>query len=102
MHRNKYVNCRTCFIYRIQLSCGKSFIRQTGRCNNEILRDQSNKLSTHRDKCGSVPGFKDTDIIGRSKNELCRLVIESAHMEEFDDACVSKSSLSLLWELELL
>lgn len=110
-HRKGYVICRTCVIYRILLACGNNYIRKTGRCINDRLREHSNKLNKpsldgflaiHSHKCRCVLRF-EVSYYQEKQMQINYLSIPSAHIEEFGNACVSQSSMSLSKkELEFL
>uniref|UniRef100_A0A224Z9U5 Tick transposon n=1 Tax=Rhipicephalus zambeziensis TaxID=60191 RepID=A0A224Z9U5_9ACAR len=101
-----YVPCSTCVVYAIPLSCGKTYIGQTGRCINERLREHAQKVNNNVDKGAHLvahlnscyrcaPRFRETMILGRSNNEHARLALEAYHIKKRSADCISDTSIYL-------
>lgn len=52
-HANSYAECNVGVVYEIPLSCGKSYVGQTGRCVNVRMREH--ELSFKNDTSGHLP-----------------------------------------------
>ncbi|XP_064470235.1 uncharacterized protein LOC135384986 [Ornithodoros turicata] len=102
-HRNPYVECRQNVVYRIPLSCGKSYVGQTGRCVNDRLREhwlnfkncRGGWLAEHCRVCGCEPVVAQCVIIGRNSDRTAREIIEAQTIKDLGQTCVSVSSIAL-------
>ena len=105
-HGVSYVPCAVGVVYAIPLSCGKTYVGQTGRCVNERLREHAQKVNKNTDKgahlaahinsCSNCEArFEGTSILGRSENEHARLALEAYHIKKRARLCISDTSLSL-------
>lgn len=107
-HRSKFVECVEGVVYKIPLSCGRSYVGQTGRCLNERLREHNHacgqlqapgNLAAHCSKCNCKALLDTTSILARSKDRTKREIIEAFHMASGrHGACVSEPSLALRQE----
>uniref|UniRef100_A0A147BL58 Putative tick transposon n=1 Tax=Ixodes ricinus TaxID=34613 RepID=A0A147BL58_IXORI len=104
-HRNKFLDCSTCVVYDIPLSCGRSYVGQTGRCVNERAREHasavkqtpSGHLAVHCARCPCTPMFTNTAILGRHSEKTTREVHEAFIIKTRGvDKCVSEPSVALL------
>ena len=80
-HRTKYATCEKGVIYNIPLSCGRSYIGQTGRCINDRAREHAaslrnisagGHLSAHCRECRCTDTFFFFFIDGQSFKDLTR------------------------------
>lgn len=70
----RYTACACNVFYKIPLTCGRVYIRQTGRCFNETAREHRlavrNKsegyLAAHRIRCGCDPLLGLTKFINKA------------------------------------
>lgn len=93
----------------VPLSCGSSYIGQTGRCLNDRLREHSRNvgnypdgsLSVHCHECGITnkkpckPLFNMCRIVDKNKNQGVREIIEANCIRKAGAACVSAPSVFL-------
>ena len=112
-HKRKLVECAEGVVYKIPLTCGKSYIGQTGRCLNERLREHKyacgqlqapGNLAAHCAGCSCEAVFDTTSILARSSERTKREIIEAFHMASGrHGTCVSEPSIALTpEEIELL
>ncbi|XP_040062456.1 uncharacterized protein LOC120837287, partial [Ixodes scapularis] len=103
-HANQYVECATSVVYNIPLSCGKSYVGQTGRCINERAREHawsvkqspSGNLAVHCDRCPCSPELEKTTVLGRYENKTAREIHEAFRIREQGvSLCISAPSLHL-------
>ncbi|XP_072142758.1 uncharacterized protein [Dermacentor andersoni] len=103
-HQNKFTECRTRVVYRIPLSCGRSYIGQTGRCFNERAmehcRNLRNKegsfLAEHCRDCSNCrPQFDKTKFLKYGKDRYEREIVEAFFIKKEGNACVSRPSIML-------
>lgn len=102
-HKSNFVACVEGVIYSFPLSCGKEYIGQTGRCLNDRLREHTNNivsansghLGIHCRDCGCSARMENCAVLGKSKNQLTREIIEAANIARRDSRCVSTPSLTL-------
>ena len=93
------------------MSCGRTYVGQSGRCVNVRLREHhsslkcrpSSHLSLHCAECKCTPRFDDTTIIFQNGDQTVREVAEAFFIARLKDSCISRPSLSLLdKEIDLL
>ncbi|CAN7999537.1 unnamed protein product, partial [Ixodes pacificus] len=112
-HKNQFVECVEGVVYKIPLTCGNSYIGQTGRCLNDRLREHQyacgqlqapGNLAAHCARCSCKPLFGKTSVMDKSKNRNKREIIEAFHMASGKHGtCVSAPSIALNEkEIELL
>jgi hypothetical protein len=100
------IECSAGTVYQIPMSCGKSYIGQSGVCINcrlyqhqQAIKPKNSgysTLSTHVKKCkGCTPKFKDTDIIARSGQRKNREILEAFHIDRGGSQVISESSIKL-------
>ena len=106
-HGLSYTRCAEGVVYEIPLTCGCSYIGQTGRCLNERIREHERNveqdkegpnLPKHIRKCPSSscgPRFSDVRVIARSKDKTARELMEAYCIGEKGDMCVSDTSVVL-------
>ncbi|XP_042149365.1 uncharacterized protein LOC121837684, partial [Ixodes scapularis] len=110
-HARPFVPCATGVVYSIPLSCGSTYVGQTGRCLNERLREHryslgatvGGHLSVHCKECLCEPSFSATTILGRHRDKVAREVLEAFHIQRRGKKCISAASVALSGkELEFL
>lgn len=110
-HARPFVPCATGVVYSIPLSCGSTYVGQTGRCLNERLREHryslgatvGGHLSVHCKECLCEPFFSATTILGRHRDKVTREVLEAFHIQSRGKKCISAASVALSGkELEFL
>ena len=103
-HAETFLKCATGVVYQIPLTCGRSYVGQTGRCVNErvgehatsITRREGANLPAHCSSCmGCEPVFTKVKILGRSKERVGRELLEAFYIKELGDNCVSDTSVTL-------
>lgn len=102
-HTRPYVKCTTGVVYEIPLSCGKTYVGQTGRCVNDRAREHElslkNKgnahLPAHCVACNCEPLLREIQIIGRSSDTLARELLEAFHIKKRGTSCISDTSVCL-------
>ncbi|XP_064479317.1 uncharacterized protein LOC135392540 [Ornithodoros turicata] len=103
-HIRPFVQCKCNVIYDIPLTCGKSYVGQTGRCLNDRLREHSSSLQTHtgsnlamhcRD-CRCRPCLEETRVLRSYSDRLAREIYEGAQIHNRGEKCVSKPSVDQL------
>lgn len=102
-HRNKYVECATGVVYEIPMTCGMTYVGQTGRCVNDRTREHaastrttpSGHLAIHCNRCSCTPAFNDTKILARYKDKVSRELHEAYAIRTRDKNCISDTSVSL-------
>ena len=105
-HQVKFTNCVSNTIYEIPLSCGRSYIGQTGRCFNERAQEHNRSLRTgtgsnlalHCKRCDSencLPHLNKTKFLSKAHSRTEREVVEAYFIAKRGDSCVSSPSLSL-------
>lgn len=85
------------------MSCGKSYIGQTGRCVNDCLGKRvlsigngvGSRLPFRCASCGCASLFGDAHMLGRGKESLACELPEVYHMGKKGDDCISVHSFSL-------
>ena len=88
-------------MYNIPLSCGQSYVGQTGRCLNVRLLEHNQKvkkggdgfLAAHCAECKCVPLFDSTTVLATHPKDSTRLIIEAAAIA--NGSCISKPSIAL-------
>lgn len=105
-HKYKYVECSNGVVYEIPLTCGKTYVGQTGQCLNKRLRQHENlvgkltisgNLAAHCSNCKCTPCFKNTKKLAHvGNNRKKREVVEAFLMNEITGRdCVSAPSVAL-------
>lgn len=103
-HDKPLVQCAVGVVYKIPLACGRSYIGQTGRCLNDRLRENAQNLktnngahlTTHCKSCRKCERrFSGTKILGRSKNQKARELLEAHRIRLKGKDCVSDTSVVL-------
>ena len=98
------MQCVTCVVYRVPVSCGRVYIGQTSCCLNVRLSEHCNKigklppdgfLAQHCHGCACQPNFHGTIVVSRNRSDITRLIIEAEQIDHIGDACVCNPSLSL-------
>lgn len=95
----QYTACVSNVVYKIPLSCGRVYIRQTGRRFNERAREHNlavrNKsgvhLAVHCMRCECKPLLELTTFIKRTSNKTEREIIEAYFINTSGDNCVSQA-----------
>lgn len=63
---------------------------------NKVSKDQPDGfLAPHCNKWTCQPLFSETVILGKSTNEMTRVIIEAQYIALYGDVCVNKSSIAL-------
>jgi hypothetical protein len=99
-------DCAIGVVYQIPLSCGKSYVGQSGACinsrlyqHNQSLKPKFNgysNLASHKKKCnGCKVKLKNTKVIERSGKKKVREILESFHIERGGDQVISECSMKL-------
>ena len=104
-HVTRFVECSLAVVYMFPLSCDAVYIGQTGRCINDRLREHccnvKNKVSSgsflamHCKTCACTPLFDRCVVLGRSRNQLTREIIEANSIAKCVKLCVSTPSIAL-------
>lgn len=102
-HVRPYVPCSTRVVYSIPLSCGRSYVGQTGRCINDRLREHNLSLNStvgghlplHCQACKCTPSLQKTSIIGRFQEKHTREIFEAFSILRLGERCVSQPSVAL-------
>lgn len=103
-HEKPFVDCAVGVVYEIPLTCGKSYIGQTGRCLNNRLREHAQNLKSnngahltaHCDSCTKCePRFSETKILGKSRYQKARELLETHRIRLKGSDCVSDTSVVL-------
>lgn len=103
-HTMKFVECnKKGVVYQLPMSCGRTYVGQSGRCVNVRLREHhsslkcrpSSHLSLHCAECKCTPCFDDTTILFQNGDQTAREVAEAFFIARFKDKCISHPSLSL-------
>ena len=102
-HRNKYVECMTGVLYGIPMSCGSSYVGQSGRCVNDRAREHaastrttpSGHLAVHCSRCSCAPSFHNTKILAKYKSKVMREIREAFEIRSRGSDCISETSLAL-------
>ena len=101
------LDCVDNVVYSIPLSCGSSYVGQSGRCINKRLYEhkkacESNKavssvsLIGHLRKCeGCTPIFGLTEVTARNGNKRVREILEASQIINGGSSVVSKVSINL-------
>ncbi|CAN7952088.1 unnamed protein product, partial [Ixodes pacificus] len=103
-HANPFVECVEGVVYDVPLSCGRSYVGQTGRCINDRLREHRASLGTttgsnlarHCAACACVPAFDRCEIIKHHRDCRTREIIEAFSIIKKDTSAVSMPSVTLL------
>lgn len=103
-HRDKFVSCTEGVVYSIPLSCGRTYVGQTGRCLNKRLLEHkynvtvriSGHLGIHCRDCECAPQFNNTKVLRRSSDKVTREIMEAQNIVKLQDSCVSAPSIALL------
>lgn len=104
-HSTRFVHCKTRVVYEVPLTCGRSYIRQTGRCINTRLREHRNSLCVsssrnlvvHCSRCPHSQMFSDTRIWERRTGRFEREMLEVVFRRETEETCISVLSLSIAY-----
>lgn len=100
-HQTRFTSCEVGVVYCIPLSCGKTYIGQTGGCINERLRQHrttfnsgtGSNLALHVKVCeGCSPLLHRTSIIGRGRTRREREILEAFLIRKNKEKCVSDPS----------
>lgn len=105
-HTHKFVDCGTCVVYKIPLSCGKVYTGQTGRCVNDRAREHKNSLRSvsdqnnlprHCRQCvNCVPALNHISVIGKGKSREERKLLKAYHIRRQGvNTCISAPSVFL-------
>ena len=102
-HRTRFVSCAVGVVYSIPLTCGKSYIGQTGRCLNDRLHGHHNNvfsmvqghISIHCRDCRRTPHFNQSKVVARHRVQLTREVIKAELIHKLGDKCISAPSIAL-------
>lgn len=102
-HVRQFVDCKSCVVYCIPLSCKKCYIGQTGRCINDRLREHSNSLkgsvgshiAVHCHRCGCTPLFEQCHVLGRYRQQKAGEIFEAFCIVQHGEDCISVPSISL-------
>lgn len=106
-HANRFRECIEGVVYKIELSCGKSYVGQTGRCINDRLREHANTIRTGTgsnlaahcakyQQCQlSPPAYDSTVILKRYREQCTREIHEAFVIHTVGDRCVSTPSIEL-------
>lgn len=103
-HGKHFMECAMAVVYEIPLSCGKSYISQTGRCVNDRLREHAKDLG--KDDCAnlvqhcsackdSAPRFPEVKILSRGRLQRTCETVEAYYIKNAGLQCVSDTSLVL-------
>lgn len=84
-HATPFAVCSTAVFHYISLPCGKCCIGLTGGCverlREHIVEDQAVAESGHladlSKRCHCTPTFNSRCVLGRYKDEKCRLILEA-------------------------
>lgn len=98
------VECATVVVYDIPLSCGKRYVRQTGRCVNSRLLDHKaslkeqpcSNLSLHCREYDCAPLFAGWTVQSRFKDRVACETEEAYLINKASDSCVATPSVTLL------
>lgn len=101
-HENQSVECVGGVVYSVPLSCGKTYVGQTGRCLNKRLKEHnynvrkaiSGHLGIHCRDCSGCTVFHRTQVIAKHKDRITREIIEAAEIDRRKENCVSVPSVS--------
>ena len=101
--KNRYVQCKSCVVYKLPLSCGGVYIGQTGRCINVRLREHLTSLTAagglhlpaHCRECGCQPMADKATCLFGHRDKCTREVMEAFFIEREGERCVSKPSVAL-------
>uniref|UniRef100_A0A224Z1G1 Tick transposon n=1 Tax=Rhipicephalus zambeziensis TaxID=60191 RepID=A0A224Z1G1_9ACAR len=101
--KNRYVQCKSCVVYKLPLSCGGVYIGQTGRCINVRLREHLTSLTAagglhlpaHCRVCGCQPMADEATCLFGHRDKCTREVMEAFFIEREGERCVSKPSVAL-------
>lgn len=85
-HGKHYCSCAVGVVYEIPLTCGGVYIGQTGRCINDRAREHEKSLenggglnlSTHCKDCNCEPMLNGIRILGRSRDQVAREILEAS------------------------
>ena len=85
------------------MTCGLSYVGQTGRCVNDRVREHaastrttpSGHLAVHCSRCSCVPSFDNTKILAKYKNKVSRELHEAFEIRSRGEKCISDTSLAL-------
>lgn len=102
-HKCLYTECSLSVAYNVPLSCGKSYVGQTGRSVNDHLREHANSLktfqgsnlATHCGKHGCLPELDHTSIVTTYPDQRTREIASAFTIYKMQDSCVSMPSISL-------
>jgi|SRR6266436_2590352 len=93
-------------VYKLPLTCGNSYIGQTGKCINERLTehlraniskvDEYKTLSTHMEKCKCKPNPKSTITLGSTgRDRKGREIWEAFCIRHQQTSTISEPSIGL-------
>lgn len=103
-HANRYVKCEVGVVYNIPLTCGKTYVGQTGICLNERLKEHrcacqkmapSGNLAKHCKNYERSPLFEKTSFLAKSQNETTREIWAAFNISSQQSICVSSCSIVL-------
>lgn len=83
-HKKALVPCAVSVVYKIELSCGRVYLGQSGRCIKDRLREHafsirsspSGNLAIHCDRCGCSTLLYKT-IVARHSQQVTREMFEA-------------------------
>lgn len=103
-HKTEYVPCDKGVVYNIPLSCGRSYIGQTGRCINDRTREHAanlrnlaapGHLAAHCRECMCEAKLETVSILAHHKDRFARELLEALAIDQQKDNCVSSPSIAL-------
>lgn len=102
-HKKKFVPCNKGVVYQLPLSCGKSYMGQSGRCVNTRLGEHRrslnattySRLADHSRACGCYPVLRETTVLSIHAKQTGREIIEAFHIKKLGGDCISQTSISL-------
>lgn len=103
-HSSPFVECATCVVYMLPLSCGRVYVGQTGRCLNIRLQEHKRAVASKErahlaqrcTTCVCSPFFFDATVLSRHRDKTTRELIEAFHIKRCGDRCVSHPSIALI------
>lgn len=101
-HVSPDVKCAVGVVYSIPLSCGKTYVGQTGRClvtrlqeHRSNIRGNAGTLMMHSRECGCTGLFKNSEVCARYCNQREREIKEASLIIKLGDNAVSTPSVVL-------
>ncbi|CAN8005973.1 unnamed protein product, partial [Ixodes pacificus] len=110
-HARQFTECTEGAVYDLPLSCGRSYIGQTGRCINDRLREHAasigntsgSNLVRHCSDCLCSPLFGQCTILKRHHDFRTREIVEAFSIYKRGEGAISSPSITLLAkEIEFL